>query len=951
MILAAMLSTAALSLLLPSARMMPPALSPFSRVPVAHMAVATPAEATDVLPRSPLPRNAAVSWALHKFGGASLATPELYQQCGDLLIDESRRQIEEIGSCVPTMAIVSARGGVTDRLIKVVEASLQGIDESKELMMAVASEQVEAVRILAGDEIAAEVGAQIMEDAESLVGVMRAISLLRTIPPSTMELVTGYGEVWSAMTMQAYLRGKGVPTAWLDARDLLIVEQSGGAGLGDKGSSNTVGTDPLWDLTAKKVVEWFAAPDQAHLGEADCKEAAPIVVVTGFVASTQEGAPTTLKRSGSDYSATIFAKLMDASGITMWKNVNGVYTADPRVVPEAYSIERLKYDEAIELAYFGAQVLHPSAMQPCIEGEIPIYVRNVFNPSHPGTVIEGRACMLSECLALVDTATDDGPPIKGITSVNKVALLTVEGTGASAVDDLVDRLFASLRRAGIPTLMHTQASAESSICVVLEETSAQAATVTLEMAFERELQRGLIAGISTEYGHSVVAIVGEGMAFRPGTGATFTRAMANAGINIRAIAQGSSERQISIAVESSDCSRALRAAHAALALSNTQVSVAVLGASGDVGSEFLRQVADSKLAISDPSAAGKRQAVDELNIDYKVTALARSGCMRLSYDGIDVSAGLGEGETQPTDLDELTNFLRDDFNGNRVVIDCTASQQVADYYPRWLSSGIHVIATNKKAGSGPADLYNKAKKASLRSSAQWLYATTAPGSGLPVLATLKDMRQSGDVVESVSGRFSASISYIFSQMAQGVPLSRALAVAYDKGLCEPDPRDDLNGVDNVRQLVVLGRDLGLELEVADVECESLLPATLQDWAPDTSDGAPPLIEQLCAALEPYDKATAERVSGMLAEGHVPVQLSSVDVATGKASVKAFAPVNKEDRVARCAGGEIIVEICSRRYAESPMVLQGPGAGLKITAAGLFADLLRLSRSLVEFTFR
>jgi len=915
------------------------------------MTVAEP----EALPRSPLPRNAAVSWALHKFGGASLATPDLYKQCSDLLIDEMRRNKDEIGSCTPTMAIVSARGGVTDRLIEVVEASLKDIDKSASLLQAVVTEQVEAVRVLAGDDIAAEVGAKMQEDAESLIGVMRAVSLLRTIPPSTMEVVTGFGEVWSAMTMQAYLRTQDVPSAWLDARDVLIVEQIGGGGLGDKGSSNTVGTYPLWDVTAQRVVEWFAAPEQSQLLEADCKSAAPVVVVTGFVASTEEGAPTTLKRSGSDFSATIFAKLMGASGITMWKNVNGVYTADPRVVPEAYPIERLKYDEAIELAYFGAQVLHPSAMQPCIEGEIPIFVRNVFNPTHPGTVIEGRACSLAECAALGGESFVDGElssaesPIRGITSVNKVALVNVEGTGTSVVPDLVDRLFAALRNAGVSTLMHTQASAESSICVVVEEASAQAATVVLEIAFERELQRGLIAGINTEYGHSIVAIVGEGMAFRPGTGATFTKAMANAGINIRTIAQGSSERQISICVESEDCKRALRAAHAALALSNTQISVAVLGATGAVGSEFLQQMADSKLAVADPSAAGKRKAVSDLSVDFKVTALARSGSMTLSYDGLDVASDNAEGaSSEPTDLDALSAFLRDDYNGNRVVIDCTASQEVADYYPLWLSQGVHVIATNKKAGAGPADLYDRTKQAAIKTNAQWLYETTAPGSGLPLLATLKDMKQSGDVVTSVSGRFSGSISFIFSQLRDGVPLSKALAAAVAKGLCEPDPRDDLNGVDNARALVVLGRELGLQLEVSDVECDSLLPPELADWQPDASSDAS-LVEQLCAALAPYDDATAQRVSSMLAEGVVPVQLSTVDVSKGTASVKAFAPISKEDRVATCAGGEIIVQISSRIYSESPMVLQGPGAGLKLTAAGIFADLLRLSRSLVDFS--
>jgi len=910
-----------------------------------RMAVASPQK----LPTPELPRNAAVSWALHKFGGASLATPELYKLCSDLLIEESRRQKDSVG-CVPTMAIVSARGGVTDRLIKVVDAALADIDESRSLLTKVAEEQIDAIRILAGDEVADQCGAKIRKDADDLFGVIRAVSLIRTVPSSTMELVTGYGEIWSAMTMQAYLSTQDVPSAWLDARDVLIVEQTGGAGLGDKGSSNTVGTDPLWDTTAAKVVDWFAAPEQKHLRDADCKHAAPIVVVTGFVASTEDGAPTTLKRSGSDYSATIFARLMEASGITMWKNVNGVYTADPRVVPEAYSIPTLKYDEAIELAYFGAQVLHPSAMQPCVEGEIPIYVRDVFNPELPGTVIEGRACSTTDCKALYDTSLNDMSPIKGITSINKVALLTVEGTGTSSVPDLLERMFSTLRTAGISTLMHTQASAESSICVVVEESEAQAATVSLEIAFERELQKGLIAGIVTEYGHSVVAIVGEGMAFRKGTGATFTKAMATAGINIRMIAQGSSERQISICVDAEDCKRALRAAHAALALSNTQISVVVLGATGAVGREFLDQLTESRKLLTDATDAGKRKTISDLNIDFKLTAVSNSKSMRLSYDGIDPSGDV-LADSQPADLNELTSFLADDFNGNRIVVDCTASQEVADCYPDWLSQGVHVVTTNKKAGAGPSDLYNRAKQAALESSTQWLYETTAPGSGLPLITSVKDMTQSGDIIKRVSGRFSASISFIFGQLRQGVPLSKALAAAVESGLCEPDPRDDLNGVDNARQIVVLARELGIEMEVSDVESESLLPSELRDWVPDTSEGAPSLAEQLCKELEPYDERTAERVAAILADGLVPTQISTLDVATGKASVEAFAAVSPDDRVAQIRGGEVLVEISSRRYDDIPMVLQGPGAGIKITAASVFADLLRLSRSLVEFVAR
>jgi len=698
----------------------------------------------------------------------------------------------------------------------------------------------------------------------------------------------------------------------------------------------------------------------------DCATAAPIVIVTGFVASTLEGTRTTLKRSGSDFSATIFARLMGASRITMWKNVNGVYTADPRRVPEAFPIEGLKYEEAIELAFFGAQVLHPSAMQPCIEGKIPIYVRNFENPEHPGTVIEGRACSLEDQRLAWETEKkstassivrktacpvrlrEDESPIRGITSVDNVAILNIEGTGTSEVPDLTS----TLSRVGVGITMLTQASSDASMCIVIEEGGADKALAALEDAFEVELNKGLVAGITIERDHSVVAIVGEGMAFRPGMGATFTKAMATAGVNIRTIAQGSSERQIAICVEKSDCTKALRAAHAALALSNTQLCVAVIGATGQVGREFLQQIADSRRVIDDVKTCGRRKALDELRLDFKVTALAKSDAMRLSYDGIQDCAGADcmsaqNDNVEPTDLEELTRFLNEDYNGNRVVVDCTGSEDVASYYPRWLGLGIHVVSANKKGGAGTADLYDECRRLAL-TRAQWLYETTGPGSGLPVLSALKDMTQSGDVVKSVRGIFSGTTSFILNAMKDGQPLSQALEAAVAKGLCEPDPRDDLDGVDVRRKVVVLARELGLTINLADVAWEgSLLPAELVKWKPDTSAGAPSVAMQLVEALKPYDEEISTRVKALMDGGKTPVQLCAVDVEAGTATVSLDA-VDSDTRFARCLANENVVEIFSRRYNDAPMVLQGPGAGAGITASGLFADVLRLSRTLVDW---
>ncbi|KAL1519090.1 hypothetical protein AB1Y20_003357 [Prymnesium parvum] len=952
----------------PATRPMVNRAAPFqARAHRASPRLAAVSDKVEVLP--PVLPTKVPQWEVHKFGGASLATAELYIQCSELLRAESASAVKDGGKHIPTMAIVSAKGGVTDKLIAVVNAARKDIDESARLLQIVADEQVEVARQIANEEIAATVEEMIRADTKDILMVIRSVSLIKTIPPTTMELVTGYGEIWSAMTMFAYLKTAGVPTVWLDARKVLVVEDQGAAGLGEKGSSNVVGVEPLWEPTSQLVNDWWNS--LTELQELDYSKAAPIVVVTGFVAATVEGTPTTLKRSGSDYSATIFAKLMGASRITMWKNVDGVYTADPRRVPEAFPIESLKYDEAIELAYFGAQVLHPSAMMPCIEGNIPIYVRNVFNPSHPGTVITGRACSMSEGAQtwagqVAEAATKNRKaactvklkpnesPIRGITSIDNVAIVNLEGTGIATLPDVNYRLFGALFQANVQVIMVTQASSDSSVCLVVPAGDANRALRALNAVFERELARSQIASITLEHGLSIVAIVGEGMAFRPGVGATFAKAMANSRVNMRAIAQGSSERQISIVVEQSDCTRALRAAHAALALSNSRLSVALVGATGQVGTALVQQLIESGRVLATAVPGKVQKGLTDLGLDFKVTCVARSSGMAFNYDGLDITSihellAPGSPDLKEPDLNELSRFLNEDYNGNRVVIDCSASQEVADQYPTWFSSGVHVITANKKAGSGPSDLYQRCREAGeLGKGAQWYYETTGPGSGLPVINTLKDMVQSGDDIRRVEGIFSGTVSYLINSVSTGTPLSQALKMANELGMCEPDPRDDLTGLDVKRKLVVLGRELGLSLEIEDVKSDSLLPPELADWEPDTSSDAPSLIDQLSAAMEPYDSIMTELVEGAKAKGMILTPVSRVDMQDRSVSFL-LTSLPPTDRLTRAVHNDNIIAITSARYSPQPLIIQGPGAGAQITASGLFADLLHLSRTLVEWT--
>ena len=405
------------------------------------------------------PAPATKEWEVHKFGGASLADAGLYRTVGDLLIQEAMGKQSD--GAVPTMAIVSAIGGMTDLLVKVVDSTLVDIDQAKVDLDAAVERQFETLNELAPPEIVAPIERRIRDDAADVLSLVRSLTLIKSVPAVTMEVVTGFGEIWSAQTLHAYLQTQGVPCDWVDAREILVVK-SDSAGLGEKGSTSTTGVVPLWGETSKRMAAWWTKWGQPF-EKLDYNEKSPILVCTGFVATSKDGVPTTLKRSGSDYSATIFAKLLGASRVTMWKNTNGVYTADPRRVPEAFPIESLKYDEAMELAYFGAQVLHPSAMLPCIDDNIPVYVRNIFNPSFEGTVIEGRSDTLAASWGKVED-DEDAALIKGITSIDDASLLTLEGASlAGGASEVGEKVLAAMSNAKVSVLMITQASSESSV--------------------------------------------------------------------------------------------------------------------------------------------------------------------------------------------------------------------------------------------------------------------------------------------------------------------------------------------------------------------------------------------------------------------------------------------------------------------------------------------------------
>ncbi|EKX32843.1 hypothetical protein GUITHDRAFT_81950 [Guillardia theta CCMP2712] len=869
-----------------------------------------------------LPGSATCDWEVHKFGGASLANAELYRTVGDLLVNEAKGR----GSgAIPTMAIVSAMGGMTDLLIKVVDSALSSFEEAKQDIQAAVERQVATLRELAPAEITGPIEQNIRKDAEDILSIVQSLRMIRSVPAVTMEVVTGYGEIWSAQTLFAYLKTKNVPTDWIDARNILVVK-SELVGLGEKGSAATGGN------------------------------VSPIIVVTGFVATTAEGVPTTLKRSGSDYSATIFAKLLEAGRVTMWKNTDGVYTADPRRVPEAFPIESLKYDEAMELAYFGAQVLHPSAMVPCIDGNIPVYVRNIFNPSFKGTVIQGRSPTLKDTDmarrqeeeeerkmeqqkggAGADKVFTKGAPvipIKGITSIDKVALVNLEGASLIGVPGVAQRFMAAMADSNINVLMITQASSEHSICVAVPSEQGSKALEALQRAFELELARSTVNSISLLRGMSVVAIIGEGMAFTLGTAATFMRALATAKVNVRAIAQGSSERQVAVVVNAEDATRALRAVHQAFTLSETVASVAIIGAGGRVGGELVDQLNQQKSELK-----------EKLGLQVNVIAAMSSSKMIINDKlmGLDTSKlpELIENGVQ-TDLDAFTAAIESDINPHKVVIDCTSSEKVSEYYEKWLKAGIHVITPNKMAGSGDLGRYRRSMEHVKQGSAQWHFESSV-GAALPIISTLRDLLQTGDSVKLVEGSLSGTMSYVLRTFSETTPFSEAVRQAVANGFSESDIRTDLSGHDCARKVVILARELGIDMKVEDVEVECLIPKDIME---KKYQGTREEINNAfggIADLKKIDSDMLDRLKKALANNNVLRYHTVINTETGRASIK-IQETKNDHPLYRLKADENLICFHTSRYKTSPLIVKGSAAGAELTASGVFSDLLRLMRT-------
>jgi bifunctional aspartokinase / homoserine dehydrogenase 1 len=813
-------------------------------------------------------------WVVHKFGGSSVADADCCRKVATIL---------ETAPAGRLAVVLSACRGVTDALLRVVALAERRDERLRGEMAQLRERHVALAKELLSAAGAARYGAELESDCRSLEETLRSLPP-PPAPRRVSDLVAGYGELWSTRLFRPFLAERAHrpgPVVWLDARRVVVVEWG------------PLGPGVRWSESRANIAAQVAADFNGTL------------IITGFVAVDRHGVPTTLGRNGSDFSASIFAALLGASAIHIWTDVDGVLSADPRRVPDATVIDSLSYDEAVELAYFGAKVIHPQTIAPAVNDRIPIWIRNTFAPAGSGTLI---------CDQPASTL-----PVKGITSIERVALVNLEGSGMIGVPGTAHRLFGALSDEGISVILISQGSSEHSICCAIPQEQAERAAAVVSRAFERELAAGQIQSVDIDADLAILAVVGDGMAGHPGIAGKVFTSLGAAGVNVRAIAQGASERNISAVVEGRSAVRALRAVHAGLYLSPHTLAIGVIGP-GTVGRVLLDQLTTQSERL--------RQ---QFRLDLRIRAIMGSQRMLLadsSITGSDWQARY-RSEARAADLARFVEHVRLDYLPHTVLVDCTASAAVARHYADWLAAGIHIVTPNKQANSADFAYYQRLHSARRAGAAHYLYEATV-GAGLPIVQTLRDLTHTGDEIASVEGIFSGTLAYLFNVYDGRRGFSEIVREARQRGFTEPDPRDDLSGQDVARKLIILGREMGLPLELQDVKVESLVPAELTGGT----------IEAFMSALPRHDAAIAARLAAARARGKV-LRYTGKLTAQGEATV-GLQELDAQHAFANIALTDNIVRFATRRYCDNPLIVQGPGAGPEVTAGGVFADLLRLA---------
>jgi len=806
---------------------------------------------------------------VQKFGGTSLADLAGFEASAGVI----SRYTDEY----QVIVVLSAVKGVTDLLLAAIDTAVEGSNGAEHLEQAIARER-SVVQDLAEQGVETPLGSAYLEEQQvTLARRVEGIRLLGQCPDETRARILASGEGFSSRLMVDLLNDKGYRAQWSDT-DVLPL-------------ANEDWLDSLVDTEA-------AAPLLKDRLEPESQ----VMVLPGFYGRNASGGIQLLGRNGTDYSAAVIAAAIGADRCQIWKDVDGFFSADPRIVSNARCLDEVSYDEAMELTYFGAKVISAKALTPLAANNIPCEVRNTYDSSKPGTLVHARAKR-----ALV---------VRGISHLHDVSSITLQGGGLRGRVGIARRVMDALASETISILLIVQSSSEYSITLCVRQGDERKARRALEEEFHFERLHGLIEEIGVQSDRAVVSLVGEGMKHYRGIAAKFLTAISSAGVNVEVIAQGSTECAIAVVVRGEDAQAATRACHTAFFSHSTHIDVILLGC-GNVGGELLDQI--------------QRQAdsLIEHHVDLRVRAIANSQKLLVADDEIDLDSWQEnlDAQGQAWSLDDVIAIRKKLGLLSPTIVDCTTDEKLALEYVRLLDNGFNIVAANKKANTSGYDYYRDMRDAAARNFRKFLYETNV-AAGLPFIDTLQGLMRSGDELRTFEGILSGSLSMIFGLLEDGIPLSQAVARAMELGFTEPDPRDDLSGMDVVRKLLIIAREVGLQLELDDIDVEPVIPMDVVGQV-DRSE----LIE----TLQSLDESFSERVARSAATDCVLRYVARVEDGKCRVSIE---DVPRSKPLGAVRDGENALVIHTHYYQPIPMVLRGYGAGAAVTAAGVFGDLLR-----------
>ena len=810
-----------------------------------------------------------------KFGGSSVASPELVRTVANIVLNAAKQ--DEV------VVVVSAFQGITNQLLQCARLAEKGGAGHQPLYNQIVARHHDAISALLQRRNRARTLTAVDALLRELADVLHGVSLLRDCPPRALDLIAGFGERLSAFIIAAYLQQRH-PSVCVDARQFIVTD--------DQFTHAAV----LFDRTNRKTRSYFRRLQREG-------SLTTIPVVTGFIGATEDGRTTTIGRNGSDYTTAIVGAALHASAVEIWTDVDGLLSADPRAVPSAFVLPQVSYEEAMELSYFGAKVLHPATIAPAVAKKIPILIKNTLNPSAPGTCIS-------------DKSENWEDVAKGITSVDNIALLTLRGLSMVGVPGTAERLFGTLASHHVNVILISQASSEHTICFAISSADVSAARRAVAKEFHPELQSGLTS-LDEKPDQTIVAIVGEGMRGTPGVAGRVFDALGRNMVNLSAIAQGASERNISFVIDSSQRTRALNVIHEAFFQKSKHLAVIVVGV-GNIGSALLQQLHQQKSFLLSQG------------FDVRVCGVADSKRYVLDARGIDLTQWQGELSRSRRTMNAraFANQVAHLAFTNGVLVDCTASSDIVEAYPDFVNANLHIVTPNKKANVLPWPQYESLTDLMRARHKYFLYEANV-GAGLPVISTLKDLIASGDHIVKVEGIFSGTLSYLFNHFDGSKPFSTFVQEAHHMGLTEPDPRDDLSGDDVARKLLILARQLGMKLDMKDIRVENLIPPSLRRGLLPTD---------FFARFARFDSGMQQRFQKAHTRGTVLRYIGTLRSQTASAGLQ---EIPKDHPFAGTKGSDNIIAFTTDRYARTPLVVQGPGAGADVTAMGVFSDILKL----------